>query len=76
MARTKRIRVIKSDFKASDRLRVNDLAQQYHLPFKKVGSIYRFEDFNAYGLDQALGFVEGYDRAARDFNAMAEKKDG
>ena len=33
------------------------------LPFRRVGMVYRFEDFTAYGLDQALGYVEGYDRA-------------
>ena len=27
------------------------------------GMIYRFEDFTACGLDQALDYVEGYDRA-------------
>jgi len=52
-----------SDFKASDRARLNDLAQRYGLHFKHRGMLYRFEDFTACGLDQALGYVEGYDRA-------------
>jgi hypothetical protein len=51
------------DVKASDEARVNDLAEQYGLTFKRVGKGYRFEDFNAWNLDQALGYVEGYDRA-------------
>jgi hypothetical protein len=25
--------------------------------------VYRFKDYTAYGLDQAIGYVEGYDRA-------------
>lgn len=52
-----------SDVKASDEARVKDLAEKHGLPLKRVGMIYKFEDFNAWNLDQALGFVEGYDRA-------------
>jgi hypothetical protein len=49
----------------SDALRLNDLAKQYGLECRRVGSTYQFDDFTAHGLKQALGFVEGYDRAAR-----------
>jgi hypothetical protein len=51
------------EFKESDTARLNDLARQHGLPFERVGMIYIFEDFTAYGLDQALGYLEGYDRA-------------
>lgn len=56
-------RIKKSEFKESDTARLNDLAQQHGLTFKRIGMVYRFEDFTAYGLDQALGYVEGFDRA-------------
>jgi hypothetical protein len=59
-AMTKRDR---SWHKESDTYRLNDLAKQHGLPFKRVGMIYSFEDFTAYGLDQALGYAEGFDRA-------------
>ena len=48
----------------SDPLRLDDLAEQYGLTFRRVGSTYQFDDFTAHGFNQALGFVEGYDRAA------------
>ena len=51
--------------KESDAARLNDLAQQYGLTFKRSGMVYRFEDYNAYGLDQALGYAEGFDRACQ-----------
>jgi hypothetical protein len=51
------------DVKASDEARVKHLAEQYGLTFKRAGKGYKFEDFNAWNLDQALGYVEGYDRA-------------
>jgi hypothetical protein len=51
------------DVKASDEARVEDLVGKYGLPFKRVGKLYVFADFNAWNLDQALGYVEGYDRA-------------
>jgi predicted xylose isomerase-like sugar epimerase len=54
------------DVKASDKARVKDLAEQHGLAFKRFGAIYQFEDFNAWNLDQALGYVEGYDRAMSD----------
>jgi hypothetical protein len=54
---------MKFDSKETDELRLNDLSQQYALPFKRLRSTYRFEDFTAHGLRQALGYVEGYDRA-------------
>jgi hypothetical protein len=53
----------KHSSKESDALRLDDLAEQHGLTFKHVGMIYRFQDFTAYGLDQALGYAEGYDRA-------------
>ena len=56
-------RIRKYDSKESDIARLHDLVQQYGLHFKRSGMIYRFEDYNAYGLDQALGYVEGFDRA-------------
>jgi hypothetical protein len=51
------------DFKESDTARLNDLAKQHGLSFRRAGMVYRFEDYTAYGLDQALGYVEGFDRA-------------
>jgi hypothetical protein len=51
------------DDKETDELRLNDLSQQYDLPFKRIRSTYVFEDFRAHGLRQALGYAEGYDRA-------------
>jgi hypothetical protein len=60
--RTKII-VIQTSEKETDALRLNDLAKQYGLNFRRVGSTYKFEDFNAHGLRQALGFAEGFDRA-------------
>jgi hypothetical protein len=56
-------RIGKNEFKESDTARLNDLAEQYGLHFKRSGMIYRFEDYTAFGLDQALGYVEGFDRA-------------
>jgi hypothetical protein len=56
-------RIRRHESKESDTARLNDLAQQYGLALKKAGMIYRFEDYIACGLDQALGYVEGYDRA-------------
>lgn len=49
--------------KETDTLRLNDLAAQHGLAFRVVGSTYIFDEFTAHGLRQALGFVEGYDRA-------------
>ena len=51
------------DSEESDTARLNDLAKQHGLAFRRAGMIYRFEDYTAYGLDQALGYVEGFDRA-------------
>jgi hypothetical protein len=47
----------------TDIMRLNDLAKQHGLKFRRVGSTYTFDDFTAHGLKQALGFVEGFDRA-------------
>ena len=55
--------ISKTESKESDTARLLDLAQQHGLHFKRSCMIYRFDDYNAYGLDQALGYVEGYDRA-------------
>ena len=52
---------MKFDSKETDELRLNNLSQQYALPFNRVRSTYIFEDFTAHGLRQALGFVEGFD---------------
>jgi hypothetical protein len=56
---------MKDDDTDTDTLRLNDLAKQYGLKFRRVRSTYQFDDFTAHGLKQALGFVEGYDRAAK-----------
>jgi hypothetical protein len=58
------------DSKYSDQARLNDLAQQYGLAFKRTGMIYRFDDYTAFGLDQALGYVEGYDRAVSAYSLL------
>jgi hypothetical protein len=55
---------MKNDDTDTDTLRLADLAKRYGLRFRRVGSTYQFDDFTAHGLKQALGFVEGYDRAA------------
>lgn len=52
--------------KESDALRLNDLAQEHGLPFKRTGMFYIFDDFIACGLAQALGYAEGFDRAIAD----------
>jgi hypothetical protein len=59
-ALTKRTR---NTFKESDALRLEDLAKTHGLTIKRTGMVYRFEDYNAFGLDEALGYAEGYDRA-------------
>jgi hypothetical protein len=56
-------RIRKNEFKESDAARLHDLAQQHGLHFRRSGMVYRFEDYTVYGLDQALGYVEGFDRA-------------
>jgi hypothetical protein len=47
----------------TDTFRLNDLAKEHGLTFRRVGSTYKFDDFNAHGLRQALGYAEGFDRA-------------
>ncbi|HKM69082.1 MAG TPA: hypothetical protein VJX94_03190 [Stellaceae bacterium] len=54
---------MRNNDKETDTLRLNDLALQYGLTFTCVRSTYLFNDYTAHGLKQALGFVEGYDRA-------------
>jgi hypothetical protein len=61
-----------TSFKERDKLRLNDLARQHGLTFKRFGSTYCFEDFTAHGLQQALGYVEGYDRALNRFLNFAQ----
>jgi hypothetical protein len=56
-------RIGNNEFKESDTARLHDLAQQHCLHFKRSGMVYRFEEYNAYGLVQALGYIEGFDRA-------------
>ncbi len=47
----------------ADELRLADLADYHRLPYRRDRSTYVFEGFTAHGLRQALGYVEGYDRA-------------
>ena len=54
---------MKYDDKETDLLRLDSLAQQHGLTYKRVGRTYQFDDFTAHGLEQALGFAEGFDRA-------------
>ena len=62
-------RKLKRDSRETDALRLDDLAREHGLPFKRAGMVYRFEDYTAFGLDQALGYVEGYDRAIASLTA-------
>src|SRR5215831_1575771 len=59
---------MKFDSTETDTLRLKDLAKQHGLIFKRVGTSYRFDHFTAHGLTQALGFVEGFDRARASMN--------
>jgi hypothetical protein len=54
----------------TDELRLQDLARAHDLTFKRKRSTYIFDEFTAHGLKQALGYVEGYDRAASQAIAM------
>ena len=56
-------------------MRLDHLSRLYNLPFRKVGMVYRFDDFTAYGLDQAFGFAEGHDRAAHRWKDAATNLD-
>ena len=51
----------------TDTLRLQDLAQEHGLKFKRVGRAYLFDDytFTACSLLQALAFAEGFDRARK-----------
>ena len=53
-------------------MRLDDLSRLHDLPFRKAGMVYRFGDFAAYGLDQDLGFAEGYDRALERWKDAAK----
>jgi hypothetical protein len=66
----------KNAFKEQDAMRLADLARSHNLPLRKSGIVYRFEDFTAYGLDQALGYAEGYDRAVDRWKNAAKGLDG
>jgi|GEM_PF-3178133 len=66
------LQVLKSNDDDTDLLRLNDLAKQHGLRFCKVGRTYQFNDYTAHGLEQALGFAEGFNRAkwqGQTFNA-------
>ena len=67
-----KLTILKSDEQETDTLRLHDLSQLHDLPFKKVRSRYIFEEFIARGLKQALGFVEGYDRATYRWKAQTK----
>jgi hypothetical protein len=54
----------------TDTFRLNDLAKEHGLTLRRVGSTYKFDDFNAHGLRQALGFAEGFDRAMASRSAQ------
>jgi hypothetical protein len=64
-------RLMKYAFKKSDTGRLNDLAKQHGLPFRRAGMVYIFEEYTAYGLDQALGYVEGFDRAIAAYRKIS-----
>jgi hypothetical protein len=68
-------KIIKHSFKESDTARLNDLAKEHSLTFRRTGMVYRFEDFTAYGLDQALGYAEGFDRAIAACKGIGYKGD-
>jgi hypothetical protein len=55
---------LKSSDRDTDLLRLNDLARKHGLKYRRVRNTYTFDDFTAHGLKQALGFAEGFDRAA------------
>jgi len=57
------LQTISSSDEETDLLRLNDLARLHCLDFRKIRRTYVFEDYTAHGLKQALGFVEGFDRA-------------
>jgi hypothetical protein len=69
------VQVLKSDERDTDLLRLNDLARQHGLTYRKHGKTLYFDDrtgedafsdgciFIARGLRAALAFAEGYDRA-------------
>ena len=56
-------------------MRLADLSRSHNLLFRRSGMIYRFEDFTAYGLDQALGYAEGHDRAVDRWENAAKGLD-
>jgi hypothetical protein len=49
----------------TDTLRLHDVAKEHGLTFTQHGATFQFESFTAHGLKQALGFVEGFDRARK-----------
>jgi hypothetical protein len=38
--------------------------------YSRIGNTYIFDDFTAHGLEQALGFAEGFDRAKNLFQKI------
>jgi len=61
--------------KETDALRLNDLVRQYRPTFRRRGTRYRFDDCTARGLRQALGVVQGYDRAVKAMAAVLLEQD-
>ena len=59
---------MKSTDQNTDLLRLNDLVKKHGLHYRRVRNTYSFDDFTAHGLNQALGFAEGFDRAALKFD--------
>jgi len=57
------VRTIEPNDQETYNLRLLALAKRHGLGFVKSGSTYQFDDFTAHGLEQALGFAEGFDRA-------------
>jgi hypothetical protein len=56
------LRLIEPNDQETDQLRLDDLVTEHGIAYSRVGNTYIFEDFMAHGLEQALGFAEGFDR--------------
>lgn len=59
------VHLVKSNDQETDQLRLDDLVTEHGIAYQRIGNTYTFDDFTAHGLEQALGFAEGYDRAQR-----------
>lgn len=57
------LKILQSNDRETDLMRLSDLAKQHGLKYRRVGRTYIFEEYTAHGLRQALGFAEGFDRA-------------